>query len=147
MFVQFVLGGTLMAVCLTLHAIVLDRVAVVIRRLIADEHRPPASHTRFVLLTAAAVVTFVSHVVQIWIWAMAILAVGEFENLETALYFSTASFTTVGYGDVVASSDWRLLGSFEAAVGMLLFGLSTAFLFDVMRQVWRRAADGARTAA
>mgnify|MGYP006290891881 CR=1 FL=1 len=59
-------------------------------------------------------------------------------HLETALHFSTVSFTTVGHGDVTASPDWRLLGSFEAAAGMLLFGVSTAFLFEVMLSVWRR---------
>ena len=50
---------------------------------------------------------------------------------KSALYFSTTSFTTIGYGDVVLDRQWRLLGAIEGANGLLLFGWSTAFLFSV----------------
>ena len=55
-------------------------------------------------------------------------ALGALPNIETALYFSTATFSTIGYGDVVLSSDWRLLGSLEGISGLLLIGWSTAYL-------------------
>jgi hypothetical protein len=54
--------------------------------------------------------------------------VGAIEHVETALYFSMVTFTTLGYGDITLPSDWRLLSSFEAANGIIMFGWSTAFV-------------------
>src|ERR1700761_6699894 len=73
----------------------------------------------------------VIHAVEIWAYAVAYLVVGALSDFETALYFSTTSFTTLGYGDVVLQKQWRLLGAIEGANGLLLFGWSTAFLFAV----------------
>jgi hypothetical protein len=71
------------------------------------------------------------HTVEIWLYAHAFLAVGALSDFEVALYFSTTSFTTIGYGDVVLDRQWRLFGAIEGANGLLLFGWSTAFLFSV----------------
>jgi voltage-gated potassium channel Kch len=71
------------------------------------------------------------HTVEIWAYALAFLAAGALPDFETALYFSTSSFTTLGYGDVVLDRQWRLWGAIEGANGLLLFGWSTAFLFSV----------------
>jgi len=54
--------------------------------------------------------------------------VGAIEQLESALYFSMVTFTTLGYGDVTLSTDWRLLASFEAANGIMMFGWSTTLV-------------------
>jgi hypothetical protein len=80
----------------------------------------------FVMLGLVAVLT-----AEIWLYALAYLAVGALGDLEAALYFSTTSFTTLGYGDVVLDQRWRLLGAIEGANGLLLFGWSTAFLISV----------------
>ena len=80
----------------------------------------------FVVLGLVAVIT-----AEIWLYALAYLAVGALGELEAALYFSTTSFTTLGYGDVVLDQRWRLLGAIEGANGLLLFGWSTAFLISV----------------
>ena len=71
------------------------------------------------------------HTVEIWLYAFLYLVVEAMPDFETALYFSTASFTTLGYGDVVLSPRWRTLGAIEGANGLLLFGWSTAFLTSV----------------
>ena len=73
------------------------------------------------------------HVVEIWIWAIAFYVLGALPDIETALYFSTSTATTVGYGDMVLDSHWRLFGSFEAMAGMIVFGISTAFLMAMLR--------------
>jgi hypothetical protein len=86
---------------------------------------------------------FLAHILEIWIWAVVFLWTGEVQNLESALYFSTVTFTTVGYGDVTLSEQWRLLGSVESANGMLLFGWSTAFIFEIMRYIWKLDSNGA----
>ena len=80
----------------------------------------------FVVLGLVAI-----HTVEIWAYGVAFLAVGALPNFETALYFSTTSFTTLGYGDVVLDRHWRLFGAIEGANGLLLFGWSTAFLLSV----------------
>ena len=72
-----------------------------------------------------------AHTIEIWLYACAILTVGALVDFEAALYFSTTSFTTLGYGDVVLDRQWRLFGAIEGANGLLLFGWSTAFLFSV----------------
>lgn len=72
------------------------------------------------------------HSIEIWVYALAYLAMGEFNgSVETALYFSTTAFTTAGIGDVVLSPEWRMLGAAETANGFLLIGWSTAFLVAV----------------
>lgn len=71
------------------------------------------------------------HAVEIWAYAAAYLALDALPDLETALYFSTTSFTTLGYGDIVLDRRWRLFGAIEGANGLILFGWSTAFLFSV----------------
>ena len=80
----------------------------------------------FVVLGLVAVIT-----VEIWLYAILFVAVGALPDFEAALYFSTTSFTTLGYGDVVLDAKWRLVGAIEGANGLLLFGWSTAFLISV----------------
>jgi hypothetical protein len=75
------------------------------------------------------------HTVEIWSYAFVYLAIDALPDFESALYFSTTSFTTLGYGDVVLDHRWRLLGAIEGANGLLLFGWSTAFLFSVTSQI------------
>ncbi|MGF1561705.1 MAG: potassium channel family protein [Geminicoccaceae bacterium] len=89
------------------------------------------------LVIISALVLFAAHVTQIWVWAILYMGLGEFADLTDALYFSTTTFTTVGYGDVIIeNSANRLLASFESANGMLLFGWSTALLFKIISTVY-----------
>ena len=66
------------------------------------------------------------HLVQMALWAAAFMAMGEFETFAVAFYHSAVNYTTLGYGDLVMSEGWRLLGPQEAASGTLAFGWSTA---------------------
>jgi hypothetical protein len=80
----------------------------------------------FVVLGLVAI-----HSIEIWLYAAAFWAIGAVSDFETALYFSTVTFTTLGYGDVVLGGNWRLFGAIEAGNGLILFGWSTAFLLSV----------------
>jgi hypothetical protein len=80
----------------------------------------------FVVLGLVAI-----HSIEIWLYAAAVWAIGAVSDFETALYFSTVTFTTLGYGDVVLGGNWRLFGAIEAGNGLILFGWSTAFLLSV----------------
>ncbi len=65
-----------------------------------------------------------------WLWAVVFLVVEVFQELEAALYFSIVTFTTLGYGDITLNSQWRILASFSAINGLIIFGLNTAFLVE-----------------
>jgi hypothetical protein len=71
---------------------------------------------------------FAIHTVEVWSWAVAYFLTGALPDFRTALYFSTATFSTLGYGDIVLTPQWRLLGSLEGVNGFLLIGWSTAYL-------------------
>lgn len=81
----------------------------------------------FAMLWIIAVLT-----ITVWIWAVVLLWLGLFDGMEPALYYALSSFTTVGYGDVILENNWRILGGMCAANGLLIFGLFTAFLLEVL---------------
>ncbi|MEE2567235.1 potassium channel family protein [Hyphobacterium marinum] len=84
----------------------------------------------FIILIVLGLV--VIHSVEIWLYALVYLALGEFPTLELALYYSISTFTTAGFGDIVQDSHWRLVGAMESFNGFLLIGWSTAFLVSVI---------------
>lgn len=146
---QLLIGAFFIAATVVLHAVVLDRLMrFLMMRSPAIRRRFPGSW-KVIALTVAALGVFGAHIVEIWIWALFYLTMesAEFQTLEKALYFSTTSFTTVGYGDIVLGPQWRMLGSIEAANGFLLFGWSTAFLFEVMSKLYRGGLTGRNSSA
>lgn len=74
------------------------------------------------------------HTINMWIWAVVSMLVGAFAQLEPALYFSLVSFTTVGFGDIILSHEWRILSGLTAANGFLAFGWSAAYMVDLVRK-------------
>ncbi|MNC72665.1 Ion channel [compost metagenome] len=63
------------------------------------------------------------------------MLIGEFDDYTTAVYHSGVNFATLGYGDMVMSPSWRLLGPMEAANGILMFGVSTAVMTAAVMDV------------
>ena len=96
-------------------------------------------NTLFALIQTAIVLVAL-HALEIMIWAgvyKALVPVGELANLETAVYFSFVTFTTLGYGDITLSDGWRLLSGIQALNGILLVGWSTALMFAVVQKSWQ----------
>ena len=87
------------------------------------------------VMTIVSLVTAVVQLIQIALWALAILLCGGASTFENALYCSGQNYTALGYGDLILSEPWRLLGPLEAINGLLLFGLSTAVMFAVMSRL------------
>ena len=83
-----------------------------------------------VVLVVVGLWLMLAHMIEIAMWAGTFLRYELFDSVETALYFSSASYTTLGFGDVLLPENWRLLAGSIAANGLLLFGLSAAFLFN-----------------
>ena len=91
--------------------------------------------SRSVITVCAVLWIIFSMTVQVWIWAIVLLATGALSNLEPAVYFATVCFTTLGFGDVILTKEWRLLSAIIAANGLVMFSWSAAFLFDVLQKV------------
>ena len=125
-----------------IHAIGLDRIMALVgprfRKAAGTTHR---HHIRKIKISILAIMgIFAIITIHIWIWAFAyqLLGVKEFKTLEDAVYFSTVSFTTLGFGDIVLKDHWRVLSGIEAANGIVLLGWSTAFLFEIMTAIYPR---------
>jgi hypothetical protein len=131
-FAQLSLGSALLALCSLLHVACLVGAAVVLAKL-AYRHRDlPAGIHSVLIITVAVAALIVAHTVEVWLWAISLLVLGAVSNVSDAVYFSLATYTTVGYGDVVLGPEYRVFGAMAAVTGMLVFGLSTAFLVAIL---------------
>lgn len=89
------------------------------------------------IIVAVALTLAVLHGIECIMWAAAYLRAGALGTFSDALLYSIGSMTTRGSSDLPLRPDWRVMGAVEAGDGMLLFGISTAFLFSVMLRLWR----------
>jgi Ion channel len=78
---------------------------------------------------------FVAHLIEIALWAWLFQLCGEFKDFALSYYHSAVNYTTLGYGDLIMSPSWRLLGPLEAADGILMFGVSTAMTFVAIQRL------------
>jgi hypothetical protein len=85
------------------------------------------------IVTRSILYALVAHLLEIALWAVLFVICGEFSDFRTAYYHSAVNYTSLGYGDIIMSPAWRLLGPLETADGMLLFGVSTAMIFAVIQ--------------
>ncbi len=99
--------------------------------------------TRIYRVVITILVMFAVALLEALAWASVYLALGALKGLEQAFYFSLVTFTTLGYGEIVLDERWRLLASFEAANGIIMFGWSTAIVMAVVQRVY--LADNAES--
>ena len=141
MLVQLAVGASLILATVVMHAICLEFLIDSLRPMASTIRRRFRRQWKTIILAITVLGVFAAHVVEMWLWAAVFLITGEMTSIEAALYFSISTFTTVGFGDLYLSEDWRLLSSIEAANGMLMFGWSTAFIFEVMSRLWIRQSE------
>lgn len=87
------------------------------------------------VILAVVMGLFAMHALQITLYALLYLGLGEFSAFEPALYFSTITFTTVGYGEIYLESGWRIISAIQSANGFLVLGWSTVFLISVLSRL------------
>ena len=120
---------------IAIHAIALLGVVRIVRR----EYLLGRAGTRFwrdvAIVATVTQLALVAHVMEIAIWAAVLGLCGEFNRFGGAFYHSAMNYTTLGYGDVVMSASWKLLGPLEAANGLLMFGVSTAMIFALIQRL------------
>jgi hypothetical protein len=81
------------------------------------------------------------HLLQILVWAICYYWAGCFPDFATCFYYSTTSYSTVGYGDVHPPENWRIVGAIEAVTGILMFGWSTGVLFAMVNHLLGRLKE------
>ncbi|MGY2736264.1 ion channel [Sphingomonas sp. UYP23] len=86
-------------------------------------------------IVSAAIGLFVLHSIEIWSYAALYTVTHALPDFESALYFSTSTYATIGYGDIVLDRSWRIIGAIEGANGVILLGWSTAFFFAVVGRI------------
>ena len=89
-------------------------------------------------------IMFAASLIEVLAWALTFMCLGAIEKLEEALYFSTVTFTTLGYGDITLSETYRLLASVEAANGIIIFGWSTAITMAVVQKFYFKTKSSYR---
>ncbi|HHL41997.1 MAG TPA: two pore domain potassium channel family protein [Hellea balneolensis] len=130
MFVQLLIGAAIITVTIALQAVVIGLIESVFYRLKPWLMKPPRITKMVIVLIGVVLVIMVGVSINTWLWAAVFLAVDALETLEEAVYFATVSFTSLGFGDITLGEKWRLLSSLAAANGLIIFGLSTAFLME-----------------
>tara|TARA_X000001036_G_scaffold176644_2_gene167210 strand:- start:3832 stop:4281 length:450 start_codon:yes stop_codon:yes gene_type:complete len=136
-FLQLILSTVLLIIAVVIHALILDFTIRFLKKHGPDIFIRTRQMWRASMLLIGVLSVFGSHIIQIWIWAVFYYFFTEINIFEDALYFSTSTYTTVGFGDVVLDEKWRLISSFQSANGFILFGWSTAFIFELMTQLYR----------
>ncbi len=104
------------------------------------ECKSPTNYAIFLLAVSVLFILSI-HTVKAWAWGVVYVVIGEFSNIQEALYFSVVTSTTLGYGDLTLSDRWRLLSSFEAMGGLILFSASTAFMLGLMRSLFEEIIE------
>lgn len=130
MLLQLTIGFLVVAVTVVVEGVFIELAINGSKRIGEWLARPPHARKTMFALVGVTLWLLAALSVAVWVWAITLMAVGEFERMEPALYFAFSAFTTLGFGDVTLSEGWRLLSGIAAANGLLLFGLSTAFLVE-----------------
>src|SRR5206468_9743157 len=89
---------------------------------------------------ATVSVLMAAHVLEVLVWSLAYAIVDAAPPDANLVYFTFVNYTTLGYGDITPAERWRLLGPMTAMNGVLLFGWSTAVIFQVLRRTVRLEA-------
>jgi hypothetical protein len=144
MALQITLGTGLLLVNIILAAVSALILETVFTRSHAWLIREPHGPKLVLVVAGVSLFTLAVITVGLWIWAVAYQALGAFPDLETAVYFSSVCYTTLGFGDHLLPKDWQILAGMEAANGFLNFGLLTALLIEGLRQIRIRQVESRR---
>ena len=129
-----ILVGVAVSVCnIAIHAFLMA--AVIWAARVAGELATARQSLRLITVMIATVsFLMAAHVAEVLVWSFAYAIVGAAPNGHDLIYFAFVNYTTLGYGDVTPVESWHLLGPMAAMNGVLLFGWSTAVIFEVLRK-------------
>jgi hypothetical protein len=127
------LVGAVAGICnITIHALVMVTVIRVVRAV--DEWATARQTLRLIAVMIATVtVLMIAHLAEVLVWSLIYVMTSAAPDGTDLIYFAFVNYTTLGYGDVTPVERWHLLGPMTAMNGVLLFGWSTAVIFEVLR--------------
>lgn len=131
---QFLVGAGVSVCNIAIHALVMVMVVRVARAI----SRKNAWHPWLLLMAvmmATVSVLMAAHAAEVLVWSLAYHLVDAAAAEADLVYFAFVNYTTLGYGDIIPVASWRLLGPITAMNGVLLFGWSTAVIFEVLRRI------------
>jgi ion channel len=130
---QFLVGAGVSICNIVIHALVMTAVVRVAHRVAA---RPVEHHALLLIsvMVATVSVLMAAHAGEVIVWALVYGILDAAPSGADLVYFAFVNYTTLGYGDVTPVARWRLLGPMTAMNGVLLFGWSTAVIFEVLRR-------------
>src|SRR6516165_2842745 len=138
---QLLVGGAVSMCNIAIHGLVMATVVQLAARMAAATHTVGQSLRLVVIVAAASIATvpvlMVAHFSEVMVWSLAYAIVGAAPAGADPVYFAFVNYTTLGYGDVIPVERWRLLGPITAMNGVLMFGWSTAVIFEVLRRTAR----------
>ncbi|MFZ0809486.1 ion channel [Bradyrhizobium sp.] len=139
------LVGAIASICnIAIHALVM--VLVIKAARIADELVTTYQTLRLTAVMIAAVtVLMIAHLTEVLVWSLIYAVFDVAPEGADIVYFAFVNYTTLGYGDVTPVERWHLLGPMTAMNGVLLFGWSTAVIFEVLRMTLMAGGDGEKS--
>ena len=129
---QLVFGGAISLFNIGIHAVLVAWLTVTAHRIGHGVRTVRPALRLMAIAASAAAILMAGHVVEVGVWTV-FYALADVAPTTEPFYFAFVNYTTLGYGDVVPVEKWNLIGPITAANGVLLFGLSTAALFEVLR--------------
>ncbi|WP_068826226.1 potassium channel family protein [Pseudomonas sp. BMS12] len=143
MLLNLIIGLPIAILCLLLQAVL---IALCLRRYVDYRQNltQPTPGSTILILSLVMLLMLFGNFLQMAVWALLFVTLGEFETFAQALYFSGVTFATLGYGDLVLSAPRQLLSAVEAANGILMFGLSTAAMTAALGDVLKQYAQQLR---
>jgi hypothetical protein len=130
---QLLVGGGVSLVNIAIHALVMTIVVRVAQATSAKKVSRPSLFLIAVMIPIVSVF-MITHTIEVFVWALAYWIVGAAPPGANLIYFAFVNFATLGYGDIVPVQRWLLLGPIAAMNGWLLFGWSTAVIFEVLQR-------------
>ena len=131
---QFLVGGGVSVCNITIHALVMTVVVQVARSRAGAEKKSRSSLFLIAVMIPTVLVLMATHVLEVIVWSLGYAIVEAAPAGTDLTYFAFVNYTTLGYGDILPVEQWRLLGPITAMNGVLLFGWSTAVIFEVLRR-------------
>jgi hypothetical protein len=129
---QYLVGAAASVCGIAIHALVM--VAVIRAARAADELATAYQTFRLMaVMIASVIVLMIAHLAEVLVWSLAYAIFSVAPEGSDIVYFAFVNYTTLGYGDVTPVERWHLLGPMAAMNGVLLFGWSTAVIFEVLR--------------
>jgi hypothetical protein len=134
---QIIVGAVVCVCTILIHALVMSSVVKVAE--VAEQRAESLPMFRLgAVMSATVLVLMAAHTLEVLVWALAYRIFGVAPEGADLVYFAFVNFATLGYGDIVPVEGWRLLGPITAMNGALLFGWSTAVIFEVLRTTMHR---------